>query len=53
VADERATVGWRDVWAVVRASAERWIGRPVLVAYLVLAVFGIVVVAVSVLINYF
>jgi hypothetical protein len=53
VADERPTVGWRDVWTVVKTSAERWIGRPVLVAYLVLALVGIAVVAVSVLVNYF
>jgi hypothetical protein len=52
VADERATVGWRNVWAVVKARAERRIGRPVLVAYLVLALFGIVVVAVSIVVMH-
>jgi hypothetical protein len=40
VADERATVGWRDVWVVVRASAERRLGRPLFVIYLVLAIVG-------------
>jgi hypothetical protein len=35
------------VWAVVKRSAERRLGRPLLVAYLVLALFGIAVVAVS------
>jgi hypothetical protein len=45
VADEQATVGWRDVWAVVRASAEKRLGRPLLMAYLMLALVGIAVVA--------
>lgn len=53
MADERATIGWRDVWAIVRASAEKRLGRPLLVAYLVLAIFGVVVVAVSAIISHF
>jgi hypothetical protein len=53
VAGERATVGWRDVWAVIKTSAEERLGRPLLVAYLVLAIFGIAVVAVSVLVMHF
>jgi hypothetical protein len=43
--DRRTAIGWRDVWAVVKASAERRLGKPLLRAYLFLAVFGIVVVA--------
>jgi hypothetical protein len=53
VTDERGNVGWRELWAVVKTSAERRIGRPLLVAYFVLALVGVVVVAVSVLVNYF
>jgi len=49
VADERVAIRWRDVWAVVRASAERRLGKPLLVMYLVLAVAGAVSVAVSLL----
>jgi hypothetical protein len=49
VTDERATVGWRDVWAVVKASAERRIGKPLLVMYLVLALVGSIGVAASLL----
>ena len=53
VADERANVGWREVWAVIRTSAERRLGGPLLVAYLVLAIFGIVVVALSAVVAHF
>ena len=42
--DQRTAIGWRDVWAVVKASAERRLGKPLLRAYLLLAVFGVVVV---------
>jgi hypothetical protein len=45
VVDRREAVGWRDAWAVVKASAERRMGKPLLRAYLFLAVFGTVVVA--------
>jgi hypothetical protein len=45
VVDRREAIGWRDVWAVVKASAERRLGKPLLRAYLFLAVLGIVVVA--------
>jgi hypothetical protein len=48
--DQRTAIGWQDVWAVVRASAERRLGRPLLKAYLFLAVFGIVVVAICIVI---
>lgn len=47
--DERVTVAWRDVWA----SAERRLGRPLLVAWLVLALVGSAVVAVSVIVAHF
>ena len=46
--DRRAAIGWPDVWAVIRASAERRLGRSLLKMYALLAAFGIVVVAVSV-----
>jgi len=49
VVDRRAAVGWPDAWAVIRASAERRLGKPLLKAYFFLAVFGIVVVAVALL----
>jgi len=45
--DRRTAIQWRDVWAVIKASAERRLGKPLLKAYLLLALFGIVVVAVS------
>jgi hypothetical protein len=50
VVDRRAAVGWPDVWAVIKASAERRLGKPLLKAYFFLAVFGIVVVAVALLV---
>jgi len=53
VTDERAHIGWRDVWAVVRVSADRRLGRPLLVAYLLLALFGIAVVVLSVIVMHF
>jgi hypothetical protein len=49
VTDERATVGWRDVGAVVKASAQKRLGRPLLVAYLVLAIVGAIGVVASIL----
>ena len=51
--EERPTVGWRDVWAVVKASAVRRLGKSLLLAYLVLALVGIAVVAVSVVVMHF
>ena len=48
--DRRAAVGWLDVWAVIKASAERRLGKPLLKAYFFLAVFGIVVVAAALLV---
>jgi hypothetical protein len=50
VVDRRAAVGWQDVWAVIKASAERRLGKPLLNAYFFLAVFGIVVVAVAIIV---
>jgi hypothetical protein len=49
VADERVRIGWRDVCLVIKESAERRLGKPLLVMYLVLAVAGAVSVAVSLL----
>ncbi|MGO9837776.1 MAG: hypothetical protein ACLP1X_26610 [Polyangiaceae bacterium] len=49
----QGAVGWPDVWAVIKASAERRLGKPLLKAYVFLAVFGIVVVAVAVLVMRF
>jgi hypothetical protein len=43
--DQRTAIGWRDVWAVVKSSAERRLGKPLLRAYVLLAVFGFAVVA--------
>jgi hypothetical protein len=51
--DPRTPIGWREVWNVIRASAERRQGRPLLRAYFFLVVFGIVVVAASVLVARF
>jgi hypothetical protein len=50
--EQPSSTGWRDVWAVVRASGERRLGKPLLLTYLGLAVFGAVVVAVSVVVMY-
>jgi hypothetical protein len=44
VVDQRTAVRLRDVWAVIRSSAERRLGRPLLTAYLLLALFGLLVV---------
>jgi hypothetical protein len=52
VVDQRTAIGWRDVWAVIKASADRRLGKPLLKAYMLLAVVGIVVVAVSVVIMH-
>jgi hypothetical protein len=51
--DRRAALGWPDVWAVIKASSERRLGKPLLKAYFFLAVFGIVVVAVALLVMRF
>jgi hypothetical protein len=48
----RTEVRWSDVWAVIKASAERRLGKPLLKAYLLLAVFGAVAVAVSVILMH-
>jgi hypothetical protein len=52
VVDQRTAIGWRDVWAVVKASAERRLGKPLLMAYLFLALFGTVVVVVCIVIMH-
>jgi hypothetical protein len=49
VTDEWTTVGWRDVWVAVKASAERRLGKPLLLMYLVLAIAGALAVAASLL----
>jgi hypothetical protein len=49
VADERVRVGWRDVYLVIKESAERRLGRPLLRMYFVLAILGAVGVAASLL----
>jgi hypothetical protein len=41
------------VWAVIKASAEPGLGKPLLKTYFFLAVFGIVVVAVPLLVMRF
>ena len=43
----RQTVTWRDVRIVIRTSVERRLGRPLLLTYLVRALFGLAVVVVS------
>jgi hypothetical protein len=53
VVDRRAAVGWPDAWAVIKASAERRLGKPLLTAYFFLAVFGIMVVVVSMVVMRF
>ncbi len=49
MADERVRVGWRDVCLVIKESAERRLGRPLLLMYFVLAILGAVSVAASLL----
>jgi hypothetical protein len=49
VADERVRVGWRDVGLVIKESAERRLGKPLLLMYFVLAILGAVSVAASLL----
>jgi hypothetical protein len=46
--DQRTAVGWPEVRAVIKASAEKRLGMPLLKAYVALAVVGIVVVVVAV-----
>lgn len=46
------SVGPRDVWAVIKASAEKRLGKPLLRAYSFLAVFGAVVVAACIVADY-
>jgi len=53
VVDRRTSVGCPDVWAVIKASAEKRLGKPLLKAYFLLAVFGIVVIAVAFLVMRF
>ena len=41
-------VGWREVWGIVKASAERRLGRALLLLYLALALIGVAIVAISI-----
>jgi hypothetical protein len=50
--DQRIAVGWPQAWAVIKTSAESRLGKPLLRAYLLLALFGIAVVAVCVVIMH-
>jgi hypothetical protein len=50
VVKPRTEVRWADVWIVVKASAERRLGKPLLKMYFLLAVFGIVTVAISIIV---
>lgn len=45
-------VGLRDVWAVVKASAEKRLGKPLLRAYLVLALFGVAAIAACMVVTW-
>jgi hypothetical protein len=49
---QRAPITWPEVWAVVTASAEKRLGKPLLRTYLGLAIFGAVVVVVSVVVMH-
>jgi hypothetical protein len=51
--DQRAPIGWADVWAVIKASAAKRFGTRLLKMYLLLAIFGLVVVVVSVVVAHF
>jgi hypothetical protein len=44
VVDQRTGVGSRNVWAVIRSSAEKRLGKPLLMAYLFIALFSLLVV---------
>jgi hypothetical protein len=46
--DQRKAIGWPEAWAVIQATAERRLAKSLLNSHLFLAVFGIVVVAVSI-----
>jgi hypothetical protein len=43
-------VRWANVWPVIKASAEKRLGTPLLKAYLLLAILGVVAVAASVVV---
>jgi hypothetical protein len=45
-------VRWTDVWAVIKTSAEKRLGRPLLKTYLLLAIFGAVTVAASLIVMH-
>ena len=46
--NQRDALGWRDAWAVIKASAENRLGRPLLAVYALLAIVGLVVVGISI-----
>jgi hypothetical protein len=45
-------VRWSDLWAVIKASAEMRLGRPLIKTYLLLAICGAVAVAVSIVVMH-
>lgn len=45
-------VGLRDVWTVVRTSAEKRLGKPLLRTYLLLALFGVAIVAACIVVPW-
>jgi cell division septal protein FtsQ len=46
--DQRTRIGWPDVWAVIKASAVKRLGMPLLKMYLLIAIFGLVGIVVSI-----
>ena len=53
VVERQARIGWQEVWSVIKASAVRRLGKPLLWTYFYLAVFGIVAVALCILVMRF
>jgi hypothetical protein len=47
---DAVNIRWRDVWALVKTSAERRLKRALLLLYFALALIGIAVVAVSIVV---
>jgi hypothetical protein len=44
--------GWRDIAAVIKASAVNRLGRPLLAAYALLALVGLAVVGISIVLMH-
>lgn len=51
--DLREPVGWHDVWVVVKESALRRLGKPLVILHATLAAVGVLVVAISLLVMRF